>query len=164
VVPPRPAGEAPEPAKKGKGPAFWIGTGCCGCLTLLLLMAALFGGGIYFMSKGPVEAVRAQLTELKGGQVDAAYERLSQSYQSVLSREDFERLVAAHPSLRDNADSTFTSRNVQMGTAQISGKLTAASGEEEKVTYALVKESEAWKISGINFEGDVSVPPLETSP
>jgi hypothetical protein len=129
-MPPRAAASAPvarsssdpgpTPAKKGRSPVFWIGTGCCGCLTLLLLLGGLFFGGIWYASKGPADAARAQLADIKSGQLDAAYD-----------------------------------------TATLSGTLTSASGETEQVTYVFVKEQDAWKIAGIHFAGDLSVPPLD---
>lgn len=168
-VPPRPsparpaAAPAARPAApsagKKRGPGFWIGTGCCGCLLLLLLGGGGLFGALYVMTKGPVEAVRNQLVELKSGQTDAAYARLTQAYQQSLSRADFERLVASHPAFRDNADSTFMSRNVTNGVARLEGSLTATSGEKEPVTYTLIQEAGAWKISAIQFAGDdITIP------
>jgi pSer/pThr/pTyr-binding forkhead associated (FHA) protein len=174
--PPRPAGgavptrpdqaapssrPAPKGEKKGKGPVFWIGTGCCGCLTLALLLGALIFGGIYFATKGPVEAIDKQLTEIKSGQIDAAYARLSQSYQAVVSRSDFERMIAAHATLRDNASSSFMSRSVKNNTAHLAGTLTSTANDKESVTYDLVKEDDAWKIMSIQFAGDdITAPPM----
>jgi hypothetical protein len=162
---PRPSGmptPAGAPASKGRGPVFYIGAGCCGCLILLLLLSALFFGGLYVATKGPTEAARAQLAEIKAGEMDAAYERLSRSYQLALAPEEFARFVAAHPSLRDNADSTFSSRSVQLGSAQLGGSLVSAAGDREQVTYVFVKEDGDWKIADIRFVGDdIRVPDLD---
>ena len=38
---------APPPAKKGKGLVFWILTGCCGCLLLVMLCGGGFFGLVY---------------------------------------------------------------------------------------------------------------------
>jgi hypothetical protein len=152
------------PAKKGKGPLFWFGAGCCGCLILVLVVALLAGGGIYFMTKGAADAVKADLEEIKGGRLDHAYEGLSTSYRSQLSRRDFEQLVARHPGLHDNADVTLWKRSVNNDTATVSGVLTPRSGRPEQVTFRLVKEGGDWKISAIEFpdegstSGDASPP------
>jgi len=153
--PPAPApGDAAPPAKKGRGPLFWTLTGCCGCLLLLLIGIGLIGGAAYFMTGDAVAAARGQLQELKRGDMDAAYARLSGSAQAQLPRPAFEAFVSRHPGLRENADSTFWSRSVKNDTATLSGLLTSASGTRERVTYELVKEGGTWKISGIDVEGD----------
>ncbi|HET8647959.1 MAG TPA: FHA domain-containing protein, partial [Vicinamibacteria bacterium] len=48
--PPRPVAEASAgpPAKPGRGPLFWGGVGCGGCLAVLFLLGAILGGFIYF--------------------------------------------------------------------------------------------------------------------
>ncbi|HEY2943372.1 MAG TPA: FHA domain-containing protein [Vicinamibacteria bacterium] len=154
--PPAPmAGEAPPPpAKKGRGPLFWALTGCCGCLLLLFIGVGLIGGAAFWMTGDAVAAVRSQLHELKGGDIDGAYARLSSSAQARMSRPAFEAFVARHPGLRENTDSTFWSRSVKNDTATLSGLLTSASGTRERVTYELVKEGGAWKVSSIDVDGD----------
>jgi len=153
--PPVPApGDAAPPAKKGRGPLFWALTGCCGCLLLLLVGLGLIGGAAFLMTGDAVAVVRSQLHELKSGDVDGAYARLSSSAQSRMSRPAFEAFVSRHPGLRENTDSTFWSRSVKNDTATLSGLLTSASGTRERVTYELVKEGGAWKIGNIDVEGD----------
>jgi predicted component of type VI protein secretion system len=153
-VPQMPA--QPLPAKKGKGPLFWFGAGCCGCLILILVAALLGFGGIFLMTKGAADAVKAEMEEIKGGQLDHAYEGLSQSYRAQLSRRDFEQLVARHPGLHDNADVTFWNRSVDNDAGTVSGVLTPRSGRPEPVTFKLVKEGGVWKISAIEFSGEGS--------
>ncbi|PYQ02342.1 MAG: hypothetical protein DMF83_23830 [Acidobacteria bacterium] len=155
--PPPPApvpGEAPPSPKKGRGPLFWTLTGCCGCLLLGFIGVGLIGGAAFWMTGDAVAAVRSQLRELKGGDIDGAYARLSGSAQARMSRPAFEAFVGRHPGLRENTDSTFWSRSVKNDTATLSGLLTSASGTRERVTYELVKEGGAWKVSSIDVEGD----------
>jgi hypothetical protein len=149
---------APPAAKGGKSPVFWIGTGCCGCLTLVALILTLILGGVYCGTREPVKIIDAQLTEIKGGSLDAAYARFSDSYKARLSPEDFAALVAAHPTLRNNAGATFLRRSVENSTATVGGTLKASSGESEEVTYELSKEDGVWRITGIHFAGDVTIP------
>jgi hypothetical protein len=143
----------PPPPKKGRGPVFWVAGGCCGCLLLLAILAGVIGGGVWFATSAIVDVVRAQIEDVKKGDMDAAYARMSEGYRSSNSREDFVALVEAHPSLRQNTDSTFSSRNVSNDTGTIGGTLTGG-GTTERVTYTLVKEAGAWKISGIEFPDD----------
>jgi hypothetical protein len=148
-----PMAHPPAPAKKGKGPVFWVVMGCCGCLLLSMLGFGAIVGGAFFMSSGAVEAVRAQLSDIKAGNLDAAYARTTASYQATHSAAAFAAFVERHPGLKGNTDSTFTNRKVENNTATISGSLTHAAGTES-VSYTLVKEGQEWKISGIVVDGD----------
>jgi hypothetical protein len=141
---------APRKAQ-GRGPLFWVLSGCCGCLTLLALGAAGFVAALYFMTQGAADAARAQLEDLKRGDQIAAYNRLSSTYQQTMTPEAFEQLVATHPALRSYANATFNNRSVSGNTASLSGTITATSGEREPVTFLLIKEGDVWKISGIEF-------------
>jgi len=160
---PVPQMSSPPPAKKGRGPLFWIFSGCCGCLLLVVLFAAVLGGGVFFMTRGAAEAVRATLREIKQGDLDTAYASLSTSYRAEMTREEFAELVARHPGLRDNADATFWSRSVVNDRGTLTGVLTPSSGTPEKVRIDLVREGGTWKISGFHFdvlgqEGRISWP------
>jgi len=154
-APSPPGGTLPPPAApraKGRGPLFWIATGCCGCLTLVVAMVALFVGGALYLSAEPVKAVRVQLEDIKTGRMEAAYGRLSASYQAQVSREEFELFVEGHPAMKDNSDSTFLQRNVSGDTARVAGYLLSSSGIREPVAYGLVNEGGGWKISSIDFD------------
>jgi hypothetical protein len=157
-VTPPPDLPAAAPPKKGKGPLFWVATGCCGCLILSVAVVALIGGAAFHMTSDAVAAVRGQLADLKAGNTEAAYQRFSADYQARVSREEFEVLVSRHPGLRENADSTFWKRSVENDRGEVSGMLTSTSGTREAVSYRLAKEGGGWKISDIDFEGDGSPP------
>ena len=143
----------PAAPKKGRSPVFWIGIGCCGCLVLVGAFVALIGGAAMFATRGVVEAVRAQIAQIKAGDMDGAYQRMSDSYRATHSSADFAAFVARHPGLKENSDSTFTTRNVNNDRAHLEGYLMAASGAKETVTYELVKSGD-WKIEDIKFEGE----------
>jgi hypothetical protein len=145
--------DAPPP-RKGKGPVFWIATGCGGCLVLLVGFVLLLVGLPLLMSRGPVQAVRAQLSEIKSGQTDAAYARLSNSYREVVSREAFAGFVLRHPSLKDNADSTFLSRSIHNDRAELGGYLVAAGGAREEALYRLEREDGAWKVTAMEVANE----------
>ena len=156
--PPRPAAaprapyEAypPEPAPTGKGPLFWI---LFGGLVLAALAAAVLFGGPFLKSRGAVEAARAQLKDIAGGDLNAAYARTVASYRATHSPSAFAAFVERHPGLKRNTDSTFKGRSVVNDKATISGTLTHPAGTEG-VVYELVKEGEEWKVSGIELDGD----------
>ncbi len=150
---PVPQMSSPPPPRKGRGPFFWMFTGCCGCLLLVLLFAASLGGGLYFLTSGAADAARAALRQIEGGDLDRAYEGLAPSYRAEMSREEFEGFVERHPGLKSNRDATFWSRSVVNDRATLTGVLTpAGGGTPERVTIELRKEGGAWKISRIHFE------------
>ena len=149
---------APPPAtpRKGRSPVFWIGLGCCGCLVLVLgLFGAIFGAA-YFGTRGAVDAVHAQLGQLKSGDVDGAYRRMSSSYRQSHTQAEFAAFVGRHPGLKLNRDSTFTTRNIQNDRAHLEGYLVPSSGARETVTYELVKQGGEWLVDDIKFDGDAA--------
>lgn len=150
---PPPPSAAPA-AKRGRGPMFWILTGCCGCLLLGMLFGGLIGGMAYFATTAVVDVVRAQIADIKAGNMDGAYQKMSESYRQSHTVADFTAFVERHPALKENADSTFMSRSVQNDTGRLQGALTGTSGAKESVEYALVKEGGDWKIEDIKFENE----------
>jgi hypothetical protein len=148
------ASDAPPPPRRGKGPVFWIATGCGSCLVVLVVLFLLLLGLPFLLSRGPVDAVRGQLREVKAGQTEAAYARLSTSYREVVSREAFAGFVLRHPALKDNADSTFLSRSIQNDRAELEGFLTGSGGEREQVRYRLEKEGGDWKVTAMEVASE----------
>ena len=149
---------APPPlaARKGRSPFFWIGIGCCGCLALVLGFFGLVGGAAFIGTRGAVEAVHGQIADIKAGNMDAAYKKMSESYRQSHTEADFAAFVGRHPGLKENSDSTFNSRNIKNDTASLEGFLLAASGARESVTYSLTKQAGTWKIDDIKFEGEAA--------
>ena len=145
----------PPPPRKGRGPFFWLATGCFGCLTMVILAIALVGGGIYYSTRGPVDAVKAELADIRQGKLDEAYARLGDEYKARLSREDFERAVMVRPGLKDSPDAKFWSWSVKVvnDRGRVTGKVGGASGPREDAAFGLVKESGQWKISSFDVGG-----------
>jgi hypothetical protein len=162
-VPPMPVG--PPPARKRKGPFFWIATGCVGCLASVVAVIVLLGAGFYFLTRGPVTAVDAELTALREGRLDDAYLGLSESYRQRVSRDDFARLIAAHPSLAvgtpPRAWSFAGGVKIDNDRAHVRRTLVSSSGQSEEALFELVKESGQWRISSIQIDGaELSADPL----
>jgi FHA domain-containing protein len=151
--PPVPSMGTPPLPKKGRSPVFWIGLGCCGCLLLVLLVVGIAGGAAFFATRGVVDAVRAQIADIKSGDMDAAYRRMSDGYRQSHAAADFTAFVARHPGLKENNDSTFTTRSIQNDKAHLEGYLIAATGAKESVAYDLVKAGD-WKVEDIKFDGE----------
>jgi hypothetical protein len=146
------------PPRKGKGPFFWIATGCFGCLTMVAIVIGLIAGGVYFMGKGSVDVVDQFLRDVRQGKMDEAYARLSQDYQARLSRESFESAVGEHPALKDNAEGRFSvfkggSVSIINDRGVVKGALVSTSGQKESAVIGLVKEAGVWKITAVVLDG-----------
>jgi hypothetical protein len=158
VSPPPPAPPAyvappPEPAPSGRSPLFWVGLVFATLVVLAVVgVGAALGPG-YWRSRAVVEAVRAQLKEIREGDLDAAYERTAGEYRAAHSLEAFSTFVARHPGLKANTDATFDSRRVEGGTARLAGTLAHAAGSEA-AAYELVQEGGEWKVSGLEVDGE----------
>jgi FHA domain len=152
-----PLSASPANPRKGKGPLFWGLLGCGGCLTMIVLFVAVIGGGVYFMTKGAVNGVEAQIAALRAGSAEEVYEHFSEQLKAHMSREDFEALLEEHPALKDNAEANFWppagSVSVVNDRAQITGTLVSRSGLKERVSFELAKEEGEWKISALSVEG-----------
>ena len=136
------------PAKKGRGPVFWVAVGCCGCLLLVALLGGLLGGGAFLMTKGVADASQAWLADVREGRTEEAMAGLSAEYRSRLTPEEVEELVSA---IQQSTDATFPSRNVNNDRAMLTGVLTG-SGEPHSVVIQLVKEGDDWKVDDVSID------------
>jgi hypothetical protein len=144
-VPQMPAG--PAPAKKGKSPLVWIGVGCCGCLLLVALFAAVLGGGALGATKGGADATHAWLAEVRQGQPAAVQSGLSEAYRAQLDPAELEKLTGA---IALSKDATFFSRSVDNDRATLRGVLTGGASTQP-IVVRLVKEGSRWKIDGVSL-------------
>ncbi len=148
----------PAPGGSMKKPLMWVAGGCCGCLLLMAIVAGVIGGFVYFASQEPAKAVRAQLAEIRTGELEAAFQRLDPPYQVELSLPGFEQFVASHPALRDNVDASFNQRTMTNDRAMLAGVLTSSSEQSEEARFELRHRSGGWKITSIEIDGQVAGP------
>jgi hypothetical protein len=145
------------PVRTGRSPWFWVALGCGGLLLLMLLAGAGIGFVIYKAAgamQAPVDEVKAQLSDVKAGDLDGAYARLAPAYQVDVSKEEFQAFAAKHLAFAQNEDATFHNRAIANGVASISGSLRAASGDSEDASFKLQKHGDSWKVSAIEVGGD----------
>jgi hypothetical protein len=136
------------PAKKGKSPIFWIAIGCCGCLLLVALLAAVIGGGAYMSTKGAADAAHAWLGEVRQGQSPRA--GMTDAYQSRIGDDELQALSTA---IARSKDATFISRSVDNDRATLSGVLTGG-GPPRQITVKLLKEGGRWKVDDVTLGGE----------
>ena len=141
------AGGAP-PAKKGRGPLFWIAVGCCGCILLGLLLGGLLGGGAYVMTKGVADAAHGWIADVRAGGADAALAGMTEACASRITDDELEELVAA---IQESTDATLPSRSIENDRAVLTGVLTG-SGEPRAIILELVKEGGDWKVDDVRLD------------
>ena len=153
---PRPGGSSPvqqmaggaPPAKKGKGPVFWIAVGCCGCLLLVALIGGLLGGGAFLMTKCVADASHGWLADVREGRTEEAMAGLTDEYRSRLTPEEVEELASV---IQQSTDATFPSRSLNNDRAVLTGVLTG-SGQPHAVIIQLVKEGDDWKVDDVSID------------
>ena len=120
-----------------------------GVISLTLVVGALVAlvvwlkGQDYSGSEDGVDSIRAMLAEIKRGEMDKAYSRMSGSWRATNSLEDFEAFVTKHPALRDNRDATFPHRraSIDAGGADLeAAELTSNTGVLEVFTFRIEPE------------------------
>lgn len=141
------AGGAP-PAKKGRGPLFWIAVGCCGCILLGLLLGGLLGGGAYVMTKGVADAAHAWIADVRTGGADAALAGMTDALAARITDEELEEIVAA---IQQSSDATLPSRSIENDRALLTGVLTG-SGPPKAIHLVLLKVGGDWKIDDVRLD------------
>ena len=154
-VPPMDPG---APPKKGRGPFFWLATGCLGCLGMVILVVALIAGAIYLKGKGSVDVVQTFLSDVRQGRMDDAYGLLSSDLRARMSERAFEQTVSDHPTLKDNVEGRFSffqggSVNITNNRGRIRRPLVSSTGLRETAIFTIVNESGTWRISGLRLNG-----------
>ncbi len=144
-VPQMPAG-AP-PAKKGKGPLFWVAIGCCGCLLLGLLLAGVIGGGAYMATKGAADAAHQWLGEVRQQKYEEVAAGATEAYRARLTAEGGAKELLP---IQESKDATFLQRSVDNDRATLTGVLTGG-GSTQPIVIKLVKEGSAWKVDDVTL-------------
>jgi hypothetical protein len=149
-VPQMPAG-AP-PAKKGRGPLFWILGGCCGCLVLVTLLVGAIAFGVMRAAKPAREAAQSFTQDVREGNEARAREKMTQAYSGRLSEEDYATLASAIRSSRDLTFMPFWNRSVtvEQDTTVLRGVLTGGR-PPQPIVIKLVNEGGSWKIDDVTL-------------
>jgi FHA domain len=142
-VPQMPAG-AP-PGKKGRSPILWIAIGCCGCLLLVGLLAAVIGGGAYMATKGAADAAHAWIVDVRQG--ESPDDGMTEAYRLRLGPDELEAITGV---ISQSTDATFYQRSLDNDRATLTGVLTGG-GTPRPIVVKLVKEGRAWKVDDLTL-------------
>lgn len=146
---PQMAAPAPQ-GPKGKSPLFWVGAGCAGCLTLVVLLALVGFGAVYLVTQAPRQAADEHLARIAADPAQA-YTELAEAYRAQVSLEEFQELLAEHPALANFEASSFNSVSRNDGRARLGGTIESATGGVEPVEIELVQERGEWRIVSLRF-------------
>jgi hypothetical protein len=127
-----------------------VALGVCGVGACL----AMGGAAVWGATDAPAKAAHAFFRDLRTGNHQSALSRMSAHYQSTHDVATFQLNVSTIPALTQQTDSTFASRNITPGSANLTGSLTTASGEAP-VVVILSQVGEHWYIDSVTVQGTV---------
>ena len=156
VSPPPPL--VPRKASGGKRPMVWIASGCCGCLTIVILAALLVMVVVRAMTGPAVETVERHMEALRRGDLPTAYGQLSDELRARMNPGDYEAFVTDVPVLRQNTEVRITERSWRSEGVLVTTDVTSASGMQRSVAFRVIKEDGAWKIADIDVAQPMEEP------
>ena len=143
-APPPPPGPPPSPFPTW---ARWLGIGC----GAVLLLGTVIGVGVFaFVGRataGPERVVVAFLDAAGSGDWTTAHGYFSEPLKGVQPLDQFSAIGAANQHLFQVADTSFTSRSVDLAGAELSGTVTLAAGTELPASFRLVRENGEWRLN-----------------
>lgn len=111
------------------------------------------GNAPAFNTSDLVNAIEAQLTALRTGDVSKAYYAFtSRDFQRSTSPSAFERFVESHPVLSTNQVANFSNLAFKNDVGTFNGSLTSTNGDTRNVEYDLVYEDGKWRILSIQLQ------------
>ena len=146
-------GELPASTSVGGGKPWlkWLLIGCGGLLAVIIILAVALFFIVKQATAEPEKVVQTFLTEATAGNLEAAHDCFSAPLKEAQPFDQFAAGVNANRHLFDVADTSFTSRSVDMNGAEFEGTLTLESGTEVPCSFKLVRENEAWKLIAYNI-------------
>jgi flagellar basal body-associated protein FliL len=95
-----------------------------GILAVIVLIIA----GVYYFTSGLTGIAHEQLSAIKSGNIEAAYNTTSTAFQQNTSLEKFKNYIDQHPILKNYKSVRFTTRNIESGNGYIGGTIEDESG------------------------------------
>ncbi len=146
----------------GKKVGLWVGLGCLILLVVVVLPLVLCVGvcgagigGVVVATEGAITETDAFFADLRGGNVDAAYQRTSPNYRATRDQNAFRAAVARFPVLAQQTGITIGGRNLNASgrvTATLNGSLTTPTGGLP-IQIVLAREGEVWRIDSVLIQG-----------
>lgn len=145
--------------QSGSSPWKWVGIGC-GILALLgvcstgacLACGGVGAVGIFAAVEAPANEAKGLLADVRAQRFDAAYARMSATYQASHDLATFTASVQAIPAMTTMTDDTISQRNVSGPTARMAGVVHTPSGDAP-VLVQLSQAGERWVVERIEIAG-----------
>lgn len=148
---------------EGRTVGKYIAIGCgvalliaiIGVVSCVGLCGACIGGGM-MMTEGAVAQGTAFFGDLRDGNVETAYNRMSESYRSANDLEAFRQTVEGMPIMTKQTGVNFMGRNINAGSqtrVRLTGMLTAPEGNGTLEMHC-VQVGELWFIDAVSVQGE----------
>lgn len=149
---------------EGRSVGKYIAIGCgiaaligiIGVVSCLGLCGACIGGGM-LMTEGAVAQGTGFFGELREGNMEQAYERMSETYRSENDLAAFRQTVESTPMLTQHAEATFAGRNINSFDGQTRVRLTGMlTSPEGNATFEMScsQVGELWFIEAVSIQGE----------
>lgn len=123
-------------------------------MKIILAIIAVIVIGIalmFYFTSGLSDAAHQQLSAIKSGNIDSAYDMTSKAFQEATSLNAYKDFVEKYPILKDYKSVSFTERKIEKDSGYLAGTIKTDDGSEMKIEYQLVKEDDKWKIQGMQL-------------
>lgn len=149
---------------EGKKIALGIGIGC-GVVVLIGIIGAVLCvgvcgagiGAVAIATEGAVHEGEAYFADLRANNVEAAYNRMAQSYRGAHDLNAFRAAIARSPILTQQRGASFAGRNISSmngrTTATLNGQLTGGPTGVVPFQLLLLQQGEVWRIEQVSIQG-----------
>ncbi|HTE48698.1 MAG TPA: hypothetical protein VK675_02220 [Candidatus Paceibacterota bacterium] len=118
-------------------------------------------GVVLYLTRGATKAADNFFSLIKSGNVDGAYQSLSQQFKEKTTAEQFNVFVKTY-SITDFESVFWNSRTINPSVTELEGSIKTKNSKTIPVKVDLVKEDGQWKILSIDVEG--GIPQVKTIP
>lgn len=133
-------------------------------LIIIAIVVASIGiiiGVVFYLTSGATKSANNFFSLIKSGNIDNAYQSLSQQFKEKTTSEQFEIFVKTYSII--DFDSVFwNSRSMNPSVTELEGSIKTKNGKTIPVKVDLVKEDGQWKILSIDVKG--GIPQVKTIP
>ena len=99
--------------------------------------------------------VRQQVTALREGNVEKAYQMFSEEYRAGMTLPMFRRWFRRQPSLATIQDVRIWRRSVRGGSVDLWGSFEDGGGHTYPVRYSLIRENGDWRVDSMQMQAVV---------
>ncbi|MCB0354938.1 MAG: hypothetical protein KDD64_15500 [Bdellovibrionales bacterium] len=116
-------------------------------LTLIVLIGIAVGAALYFTA-GLVDVGDQFVTQIEGGQVQEAYDSLSEGFKSTTTQDEFVRFLS-QSGIVNVGSVEWGARSIHNDQGELEGTVTTKLGAAIPLKFLFIRENGSWKILGI---------------